>query len=93
MNIGNACIVGNLDWIKEHYTAEELLNPVLAGGFYCHELAASLGHLHILKWLIKENNLPVDLTSYDNRAIRLAIEGGHLPVVQWLIKESGQPVE
>ncbi|MBT9131370.1 MAG: hypothetical protein DDT41_01675 [candidate division WS2 bacterium] len=93
MNIHDACTVGNLDWIKEHYTAEELLNRSTPGGFLPHELAASLGHLHILKWLVKESGLLIDLTSYDNRAVRLAIEEGHLPVVQWLIRESGQPVD
>ncbi len=93
MNVYDAFKVGNLDWIKEHHTAGTLPNSMPICGFYCHELAAFFGHLHILEWLVNERSLPVDLTSHNNRAVRLAVERGHLPVVKWLIEKSGQPVD
>ncbi len=44
----------------------------------CRHIAASKGHLHIVKWLILMDK------GYSDRALHYAAEGGHLAVLKWL---------
>lgn len=55
--------------------------------------AASNGHLDVVKWLIADSGLEIDLSAQNNFTLRVAIDSGELNLVKWLVIHSGQEID
>ena len=55
--------------------------------------AASNGHLDVVKWLVAESGLEIDLSAQSNFTLRVAIGSGELKLVKWLVIHSGQDLD
>ena len=96
MNQFEAAESGNLQWFKDQKAAGTLpkLKRVDLLG-----IAASFGHLEVVKWLVLESGQPVDVMAADGSyALGLAVENGHLEVVGFLnavigLHKAGVPIQ
>lgn len=55
--------------------------------------AAAGGQFEIVRWIVKDSGLPVDLKAQDQRALSFAVESGNFKLVRWLVLDSGQELD
>lgn len=90
MTFRRACETGNLEWLKEAVEERRIDHNPFASydekRMLPQEICASLGHLHILKWMHEEPRVNVNLLFDDCNTFRWAATKGHLDIIKWMHK-------
>lgn len=84
-----ASVNGDLDELDQ---LRHLLRHEFQGGISCMHIAATQGHLHLVKWL-HARGVPLHINTWSGAGpLHLAAMAGHIDIVQYLV-DAGQPID